>query len=570
MPLLHHPLRLIRLLLLSAIPVGVTLYAIWYWTSDHDQLATWYKHLHPFFYKAGIWESEFFTEEVKKKGNYWCLAALASAFVGTYLCWKMAFPTFPRIILKKQAVFTSLIVVIGGSVLSLVANFHTTYSSDEVFSSLNFGSLPLFQTLSYYPLPNNHPLFNSISGWGSDPVMTGRIVSLFCYVGVLLFSWYFLKKWELSNWLNAILLMVVAVQFPVWGFSGQARGYEMVLLFSCLSFGSLYNYFFTGAKHWLPLHTVCNVLGMLTIPTYLYWWLGLLIASLIYQIKRQRVDWVYIRFSVIGFAFSLITYLPLLTFSGSRSITDNKYVRASDSSTWYFLTHLNEQRFFDVLFKEWFSVEQAPLLVGAICVLTPILFYISISLKRNDKSVIAPIFNSKNNALGTIYLSILTAFFLMVILMVKFPFTRNLIAHGYLVLLVFMITLIQVFRSKKVRILIAFLLLLYIGFAGKNNFNKMPYHLYYYDVAGYVNKMKKMDVDIKPGSSVYLDDECFYWWYIIKNKFSDREIKIVYGRSLFNNQDYCIMPVDSFPPVDTLMYELLEKGLDQQIFRKRN
>ena len=549
--------RQLRLFFIAAFPIAVAAYSIWYWGSDHQQLVTWYKSINPFFYKAESWETYFFTEIVKRQGDWWCATALLASVVGAFFCWKTPYSALPKFDLKKQQIFIYAGIALVGVALSLNANFHTIYSADEVFSALNFATLPIFQTLSYYALPNNHPFFNSISGWVDDPVMSGRIISMICYVGVLLFTWYFLKKWPMSNWLRAVLLLVIAFQFPVWGFSGQARGYEMVLLFSCLSFGAFYNYHGTGSKYWLPFHTAFNVAGMLTIPTYLYWWAGLLLASIIFQLSNRRLDWAYIRSSIIGFTITLILYLPLLTFSGLQSITHNKYVKPADTSRGHFLTNLNEQKYFDVLFKEWFCIDHAVVLIGATCIAFPILLFI---YKWKNKP---------HRTLGTIYFSILFAFFGMAVVMLKFPFTRNLIAHGYLTLLIALIALTELFKSKKMQILLALTLLLFAGYSAKQNYKKIPYHLYYYDVAGYIKKVGQYNTDFKTGSTAYLDDDCFYWWYILRKQHPEKKLEIEYNKARFNRQDYCIVPLDSLPPVNAELYQLLETGEEHQIFGKQ-
>ena len=547
----------LRRLLLIILPVLVAVYGVWYVTSTHGYLADWYKNVNPHFYQSGSWADLFFTTAVKQQGNWWCLLASLASGIGAFLCWKTPFPAVRKIVLKKQEAAVYLVIAIVGAGISLKANFHTAYSSDEVFSYLNFASLPFFQTISFYALPNNHPLFNCLSGWGSDPVLSGRIISMCCYIGVLFFTWYFLKKWKMGLWLRVAALLVVALQFSVWGFSTQARGYEMVLFFSCLSFGAFYNYFIENKKQWLLIHAACNITGFLTVPTFLYWWAGLLLASVFFQISNRRLDWAFMRLTVIGFAFSLVAYLPLLTFSGLRSITQNKYVQSADTTTFYFITHLNEQKFFNVLFREWFCTLEVVLLIGIIGISLPVLLFFV-----NKK-------NTAQKKLGIIYFSILFAFLAMAILMLRFPFTRNLIAHGYLVSVVLLVTLSHLFGSKFLQIILTVLVVVYAGFIGHHNYKKIPYHLYYYGVAEYELSIGKFTPDMKSGSTVYLDDNCFYWWAVLKNKFPEKEIKMDYGRSRFNRQDYCIMPIDSLPPANKSDYELLEKGAGQFLFYKK-
>jgi hypothetical protein len=555
------PSRQLRLLLAGVVPLAVAAYSIWYWLSSHQQLAAWYKGIYPFFYKAETWESAFFTEAVKSAGNGWCLAALLAAIVWAYFLWKTPLPDMPEIVLKKQPAIIYAGIALAGALLSLIANQHSTYASDEVFSALNFASIPVFQTFSYYALPNNHLLFNGINGslffWSGDLVLPGRLISLGCYVAVLCFTWHFLQKWVASNGLRFLVLLVIALQFPVWGFSGQARGYEMVLLCSCLSLGTFYFYFTTRAKYLLPLHTICNVAGILTVPTYLYWWLGLMFASLLLQVTGRRIDRPYLRSSITGFAASLILILPLLSFSGLAALAGNKYVQPENATAWHFLTHLNEHRYFNGVFSEWFCTGSLSPLIGAAMLLLPALLFI---YPRKDP---------KRRVLGIIYFSIMIVFLGMAVLMLKLPFYRNLIAHGYLALLVILIALAPVFQSKLMRISFGVALITCAGYSAYRNYHRIPGNLYYYDVSAYFHKVSQFKTDFKPSSSIYLDNECFYWWYVLQKKYPNRELSIELNRPRFNLQDYCVMHLDSFPPAGTGLYQLVEIGNEHQIFKKR-
>ncbi|TAK34886.1 MAG: hypothetical protein EPO28_15505 [Saprospiraceae bacterium] len=559
---MSKPFRHLRLLPVMAVPLAVAAYSTWYWLLSREQLAAWYKGIFPFFYKAETWESAFFTEAVKLAGNGWCLAALLAAIVWSYFIWKTPAPDLPEIVLKKQPAAVYAGIALVGALLSMIASQHSTYATDEVFSALNFAAVPVFQTLSYYLLPNNHLLFNSINGslffWSDDLVLSGRIISLGCYVAVLCFSWHFLQKWVASTGLRFLVLLVVALQFPVWGFSGQARGYELVLLCSCLSLGTFYAYFTTGARYLLPLHTICNVAGILTVPTYLYWWIGLMFASCLLQMTGRRIDRPYLRSSVTGFAACLILHLPLLSFSGLAALAGNKYVQPGNATVWHFLTHLNEHKYFNGVFSEWFCTGSSSAWIGAAFLLLPALLFI---YPRKDP---------KRRVLGVIYFSMAIVFLGMAVLMLKLPFYRNLIAHGYLALLAIVIALAPVCRSKALRISFGLALITFAGHSAYRNYHWMPGNLYYYDVSAYFNKVSEFKTDFKPSSSIYLDDDCFYWWYVLRKKYPNRELLIELNRPRFNLQDYCVMPRDSLPLAGTGLYQLVEIGSEHQIFEKRN
>ncbi|MEK7256918.1 MAG: hypothetical protein AAB316_19340, partial [Bacteroidota bacterium] len=250
---MKKPTRFFQSFIVFALPFSVAVYSIWYWSSSHGELATWYKNIHPFFYKSEAWETSFFTENVKVTGNWWCAAAMLAAIVWVAIFWKTRLLDLPKITLKKRPVLIYLSIVVAAILLFLVANMRSAYhATDEVFSTLNFAALPTFQTISYYPLPNNHILFNTINGslfWVEDMVQSGQIISMICYMATLCFTWFFLQKYVVTAWLRGLILLVLALQFPVWGFSAQARGYELLLLLSCLSLGTFCAYFSTAGNN---------------------------------------------------------------------------------------------------------------------------------------------------------------------------------------------------------------------------------------------------------------------------------------------------------------------------------
>lgn len=551
--------KLTRLLIICILPLIVSIYAIWYWSSDYDQLTQWYKGLNPSFYRVATWNNTFFTENVKMQGNWWCFAALLSSFIWVLLVWRVPLPVKPKLILKRKSVIEYAILVIVGTGLSILVN-RFVYAADEVFSAINFASIPSFQAVSYYVLPNNHLLFNFINGalffWRNDLVLTGRIISLICYIAILCLSWNFLKKWISNNWLRWPAIFILAVQFSVWGFSGQSRGYELLLLCSILSIISFWNYWVERKPDFLILYSSANVAGILTMPSYMYWWVGLLMAALLFMIWERHADWIFIRASLASAACSMIFLLPLLSFSGLAAITNNSYVQPESVTTIYFLTHINEQHYFNGLFYEWFSFNTPFILIGVAIILLPML------------SFFYPQNNRRYRSMGILCLSMLVAFLFMLIVMKRLPFYRNLIAHGYLALMFLIIAIIPLFRTKMMRFGFVVLLMIGIAFSAVNNYKRMPDSLYYYGVNDMFSRLSESKTIFRPESTVFLDDECFYWWYVLKVKYPEQTPRIAYNRTSFDNQDYCIMPVDSLLPAGSVRYRLIECCFDFNIYKR--
>jgi hypothetical protein len=550
-----------RLLFIYIVPILVIVYSVWYWSLNHKQLVDFYKNLNPYFYKVNDWATIFFTDKVKSQGNWWCLAGLVSSICFAFIVWKSKWPVFPKLTFNKKSFLIYACVSLAGMVLSVIANRHLLYATDEVFSALNFASLPSFQCLSYYILPNNHVLFNFINGsiffWCNDLVLTGRLISMICYITVLCLSWYFLQKWIKNNWFRCLALFVLALQLPAWGFSGQARGYELLLLLSLLSFISFWEYWFEDKKNILPLHAFCNIAGMLTLPSYLYWWGGFLIAAFVFMIWEKRMDRSYLKISITSAFVMVLLFLPLFTFSGYSALANNNYVRPEDSNLWGFIKHTYEQGYFKGLFDEWFCFGTSTALIGVACILSPLWMFI---YPTNCK---------KCRVLAVLYVSMVIAFIFLTVLMFRLPLYRNMIAHGYIIEMFILIVLISLAKSRILQIVFGLVLSSVIVFSAYSNFNRMPENLYYYNVNSYGKKLQETKTMFKTESTIYLDEECYYWRYIINSKFSDKEIRIVLNGQRFYKQDYCILPVGLLPPSDSTLYKIVERIDDFNIFEKK-
>lgn len=547
--------------LICLLPLAVAVYSIWYWHSGYGQLLNWYKNLNPYFYQANNFSQLFFTPFVKSRANGYCLIALLASVLVAILLWKSPAPAFPRLKISKSSVLVYSGILISGIILSLIANKHSKYAADEVFSALNFASIPLFQRISYYALPNNHVLFNFLNGLiffsHDNLVHSGRIISLFCYLVVLCISWYFLKKWIANIWLRLISLSVLAFQFPAWGFSGQSRGYELLLMLSILSLIAFWLYWSDKKLIFLYLHSISNIAGMLTLPTYLYWWAGLLLSGLIFMIFIKKPDRAFIRFSFLSVLMTVILYLPLLSFSGLSAFAFNRYFQPEATSRFYLITHLNNGHYLNGLFNEWYCSGNAPVVIGTICALIPLIL-----LKSAPEEL-------KYRNLGILYLSMLIAFFTLIIAMNKLPFYRNLIAHAYLALMLFLITAGTLYRSEKLKIAFGIVLIIFMAFSAHINYGRMPENLYYYEVNSTFNKLYHCKTEFKAGSSVFLSDESYYWWYILKSKYPNQDLTIQLNKPTFNGQDYCIMPVGLKAVDDTSLYHKVESCDEYDIYKKK-
>jgi hypothetical protein len=96
----------------------------------------------------------------------------------------------------------------------------------------------------------------------------------------------------------------------------------------------------------------------------------------------------------------------------------------------------------------------------------------------------------------------------------------------------------------------------------------MPVNLYYFDNNSYYNKLSECKTIFRPGCTVYLDDECFYWQYILNTRYPNQGIRVMLNGPSFNRQDYCIMPIGFMPPSDTTIYRIVESNNGYNIFER--
>jgi len=549
-----------RRFIIVLVPIIVAAFSIGYWSLNHQQLANWYRGLNPNFYKAAEWSKSFFTIEVKSQGNWWCLAALVASVCWACLVWKSQRLKISTLTFNRKSAISYATIALIGIILSIIASKHSAYATDEIFSALNFASIPLFQGFSYYALPNNHILFNFINRlfffWTDNLVLTGRIISLCCYVIALWASWYFIGKFVRSNWLKSGMIIVLALEFPVWGFSGQARGYELSLMLSVLSFITFWDYWVDKNTDSLTYNAIFNVGAILTIPTYLYWWVGLVFAALLFMVWNRRLDWHYIRVSFTSACMTLILSLPFLSFSGFSALADNRWIKTEDFGMLNFLLNINGSLYFNGLFNEWFCFFSKNILFSLGIVLIPFILIFYATKDIRYRSIII------------VYLSIIVSFVFIAVITRKLPFYRNLIAHSFIAMLFILIALLALLSTRNLRICFGILLLAAIPYFAYTNYKRMPENLYYYGVTSYYNKLYQSKTIIKPQSTVYLDDESFFWWYVLKTKYPEEHIKVEYHESSFNHQDYCIVPVNSSIPCGNLGYKLVEVCDDFNIFER--
>jgi hypothetical protein len=517
--LLHRRVFFGALVILLA---AVVCFTTFYLLSDYETLKQWFLSMNNCFYMRATWGEQFFTGVIKAKGNVYATAGLVIALVGIIYIVTRRKKYFSRQPDDQPTLTSStswlwyLPVVAFAFVAWFAGEQNIKPSADEIFSAVNIAELPPFQGIAYYMLPNNHIYFNFINGFITrtthiDSVLTGRILSLLAYIGVLCAAWHWFAK-RLQNYFWAyVCLIPIALTFSVWAFSYQARGYELQLFCGWMAFLSLFRYVSTVDKKWLRFNAFFTIAGFAIIPTFLYIFAAQVVFLMLHQVVKRRVVFPVWKYQAIILAGVFLLYLPALCFSGKDALTTNEYVKAGHAALAEFLPRwFNVFVYFLNFIFSFVIRENHPLTF--ILFATPLLLVFS---RRKD-----------DRWLWLFYIVLWVVWALICIYMQRAPFSRNMIMH-YSITMAFVVYTLYTFtdllfqrvRSVNLRQSFKFVLLgvpliffcIHQWTWGKDGARHL---LYFMDVNKmYAEYSQEID-NMAPGSSVVCTDEryCFYYY----------------------------------------------------------
>jgi hypothetical protein len=563
--------RLLKILLfifIISFLIAILLFSLFYFFSDYNSLKNWYFSLNSCFYKSKTWPDNFFTPAVKSIGNYFAIAGviLPIAFFTSFLLIggkrnvihhtkKPAFLNTTNLIWYAIIIVLAIIVNTWGSGI-------TSPSYDEIFSAVNCAELPSFQIISYYMLPNNHMYFNLLNhlifGSHIDLIRSGRLISLVAYTLVLISIFRFFYKSINDRLLSFIALLPVALQFTIWGFGFQARGYECQLLVGWISVIAIFNYLTNNTERriFLSVNTVANIGGFILIPSYLYWYLAQVFFVLILT-GRQKSGWFkFLLHQAICIVFVFLFYLPALCFSGLHALAENKYVKADYENLATFFPD------FISYFKYYLGIcfSNGNIFTNLLLLCLPLVLFFSKSLV--------------NRRLALFYLIQWVVFVVLTLILRHAPFDRNLIIHfsftmAMVVYTVYVLINAIFTRLNKIRQARYAVFLLPILFCG--------FYLAQYDKAHitdiYNNSVNatfaehEKEVSQLPGdATIAFSDESFYFYYLC------RESHLRTVRCASGMEDYYIKRTDELlPDYIKINYSLFKTNSeDYQVFKRKH
>lgn len=498
------------------------LFSVFFLIADYRSLSEWYLNMGSCFYKQEEWSTLFFTQHIKSKGNVFAGLSTLVATAGIFYIgakWNVYTIGTNTFVVKitRNAVYW-YVAVFALSIYFGVTEWRLLSPAyDEVFSAINCAELPLFKTLSYYMLPNNHIGFNAINkvlfGWYGDFVESGRLISLLAYTGVMAGIFYTLSLAVKNRVMAFVALVPVTLQFHTWGFAAQARGYELLLLCGWVAILSVWGYVRDKKSVYLLTGTTANILGFIILPSFMYLYPAQLACVAAYMLYNRKWDAQYIKYQLVLVAVVYLWYTPALCFSGLEAFTDNKWVKPMVHSVWEYIPMfwLSFTRFINDCF---YGNVDAYTPIWYIVFITPVLLLFS-----KDK---------KNKQVSIFYIALWVSYILYSLVIRRTPFHRTLIIHfsvtmaccvyAYYVFISFVIDYISSDKLKVIAKTIVFSIpvFLYAGYRFQWNINNVSWVLYGYDINSTYNNQTEGLMQISDGSTVSFSDEAFYFYYIAR------------------------------------------------------
>ncbi|MCP9234606.1 hypothetical protein [Lewinella sp. JB7] len=490
-------------------------YAAWYLYTDYAELSATYLASGP-FYRDAAWTTDFFTPSVKQAGDRFALCGLAAGLAGMlilYRSWRRcAVGTYRPLLFAFTRTDAWALGAIG--LVQVAAWWYGQSllppSFDEAFSAVNAAGEGPFRSLTYYMLPNNHLLFNVLnagfSGWTTDLVFTGRLLSLGAYLGVSVVQYFWLRDvLERHRWLAAAVVLLLALTLPVWGFAVQARGYALLLFGSWLAFVGAWYAQGGGRGRWSWLFSGGCVVAYAAVPVFLYAHLALLAWILTGWIGRRRVDGTLLAPQLVAGVAVLLFYLPAISFSGLSAITANRYVAAATEGYAEFAV-----RFLPTL-PDYANYATQALAAWSVW-LMPALYVLPVIVWWRSSS-------ATYRRLARFQLLLLVATVGVVLLMRAVPFHRSLIFQLHFGILI-VVLFLQRLPALPVAVGATGFAALYLAAKTPTYFSL---HLYYYDIVPTHTAVARMLATVPDGAAVYATDEGFYARYLLQQ----REVRLV-------------------------------------------
>lgn len=510
------------------------------------------------FYRQEKFVTRIFTDQVKSAGNVFCLLSVPLIVFIAYFCYTLPVFNLGRGLVKligeqrrDAGWFIALLAVCIS--LAVYGHHYNALCTDEAFSALNFAGQPLARIITYYPIPNNHILYNVLNHFFSfffgNAFFSGRILSSACYCLLIAFNFVLISRLTANRIIAFFCCIVLSLQFIVWGFGHQGRGYALCHLMEWGSFFSFYYYFFSAGqrkKEALTILFFCTVAGMWTVPVLLYLWVFQIVTAIVLMLKRRHVDLAFWAVMLASGAGIFLVYLPVFCYSGIDAVLGNGYnTGKSLSEIW----QLTRNYTYDLLVPQTFGFAASLKPLALFLFVLPFILYLLFRARLQ-----------KMSGLLFLYGMLWMAMLIMILSMKQFPVMRGIGFYMHYSLLMVLLSLAYLAGSIRgsrvsVRVLLAGVLTIAAVRMFYYNRELSRIGLYGQDTRSFLNSLEAFPQDFKAGASIWLSDESFMWPFVLK------DLRGVSNYDCnFRHQDIIFLSEDDKPLPETVMTNYIEKG----------
>jgi len=218
-----------------------------------------------------------------------------------------------------------LIIPVGLSVYYAIT---MPVSYDEAWTFNAFSSKGVWNSISYYPLPNNHILYSVLTNISVflplSSTLAIRIPALLINVLCIFFLFNFIKDYY-NKHIALISSAAFSVLYMAIYYSYMARGYSLECLFFILLSYTVFKIVNQPEiKRYWAYYVVANALGFFTMPSFLY---PFIIANLFILIFCKKITPLHFISNVSVVLITWLLYLPALSRSGLQNIINNRFVK---------------------------------------------------------------------------------------------------------------------------------------------------------------------------------------------------------------------------------------------------
>ena len=362
---------------------------------------------------------------------------------------------------------------------------------DELLSLKNYALVDFDTTISTYPDPNNHILFNLINNIYTrffldrdfyeilDYAYGLRVLQAFFALVTIYYSFLIVKKF--FNKKHAFIVVgVLCSTVPFLNFSLQLRGYNISMMFTVMLIFYIWKYLQDNKKKYAVFVSILVFCLLYTTPSNIYF-LGALCITILFDWKRDRsdikqeiestkkkkkkqqflpvfqtVNRTYFKIGLailVGMIFTYIAYLPVM-----ENMLNNRFVDKVPGERTFVLTELLPNILMSFFSVRWF------LFLFAIIVFLPSRFKLKLKVD----------ISSKRKILALVMMLLLP--FLFAFMHNKLPFQRTfilLVPVFSLLLSIWIIQLIERLNLKNNHQYLLFLIVsIYLGFTSYMELNR--------------------------------------------------------------------------------------------------